>query len=46
MSHRPFSDSPSRAAKHAGESNLGQHSQSIEPSRPTMAAALQSPIIA
>jgi hypothetical protein len=27
-------------------SNLGQHSQSIEPLRPTGAAVLQSPIIA
>ena len=32
------------AAKHAGESNRGQHNQSIEPSRPTRAAVLQSPI--
>jgi hypothetical protein len=34
MSQRPFSASPSRAAKHAAESKRGQHSQSIEPSRP------------
>ena len=35
---------PSRAAKQASESNRGQHSQSIEPSRPTSAAVSQSPI--
>ena len=46
MSHRPFSLVPRSAAKHAGESKRGQHSQSIEPSRPTKAAALQSPISA
>ena len=43
---RPFSGEPSRAAKHAPESNRGTHSQSIEPSRPTSAAVRQSPIIA
>jgi hypothetical protein len=37
---------PSRAAKHAAESKQGQHNQSIEPSRPTKAAVLQSPISA
>jgi predicted acylesterase/phospholipase RssA len=50
MSQRPFSAVPSRAAKHAAESNRDQHSQSIEqsiePSRPTKAAVLQSPISA
>ena len=35
---------PRRAAKHAAESKRGQHNQSIEPSRPTKAAVLQSPI--
>jgi hypothetical protein len=35
---------PSKAAKQASESNAGQHSQSIEPSRPTKAAVSQSPI--
>ncbi len=44
--HRPFSGVPSRAAKHAPESNRGTHSQSIDPSRPTSAAVRQSPIIA
>ena len=37
MSQRPWAASPSRAAKHAGESKRGQHSQSIEPSWPTSA---------
>ena len=37
---------PSSAAKQAPESNRGQHSQSIEPSRPTSAAVSQSPISA
>jgi hypothetical protein len=37
---------PSRAAKHAGESNRGQHSQSIDPSRATSAAVSQSPMSA
>jgi uncharacterized protein YndB with AHSA1/START domain len=46
MSHRPLSGVPSKAAKQAAESKRGQHSQSIEPSRPTKAAVLQSPIIA
>jgi len=35
---------PRMAAKHASESNAGQHSQSIDPSRPTNAAVSQSPI--
>jgi hypothetical protein len=41
---RPLSEVPSNAAKHASESNLGQHSQSIEPSREMSAAVSQSPI--
>ena len=45
-SQRPFISSPRSRAKHAPESNRGQHSQSIEPSRPTRAAVWQSPIIA
>jgi hypothetical protein len=40
---RPCSERPSRAAKHAGASKRGQHSQSIEPSRPISAALWQSP---
>jgi hypothetical protein len=32
------------AAKQASESKAGQHSQSIDPSRPTNAAVSQSPI--
>ncbi len=39
----PFSSSPSSAAKQAGESKCGRHSQSIEPSRPTSAAVCRSP---
>jgi hypothetical protein len=35
-----------QSAKQASESKRGQHSQSIEPSRPTRAAVLQSPISA
>jgi hypothetical protein len=46
MRQRPLSAEPSNAAKHAGLSNLGQHSQSIEPFRPTRAAVWQSPISA
>jgi hypothetical protein len=46
MSHRPLSTVPIRLAKHAAESNRGQHNQSIEPSQPTKAAVLQSPISA
>ena len=41
---RPLSGVPRSAAKHASESNRGQHSQSIEPSRETSAAVSQSPI--
>ena len=37
---------PTRAAKQAGLSKRGQHSQSIEPSRLTSAALWQSPISA
>lgn len=44
MRQRPWSGVPSSAAKQAAESNRGQHSQSIEPSRPTRAAVSQSPI--
>ena len=44
INHRPFSRVPSSAAKHASESKAGQHSQSIEPSRPTRAAVSLSPI--
>ena len=46
ISQRPCSAFPSRVAKHAAESKRGQHNQSIEPSRPTKAAVLQSPISA
>jgi len=46
ISQRPWSGVPRSAAKHASESNRGQHSQSIEPSRPTSAALSQSPISA
>jgi hypothetical protein len=42
--HRPFSAVPRSAAKQAGESNLGQQSQSIDPFLPTSAAVSQSPI--
>jgi hypothetical protein len=35
---RPCCGPPSSAAKHAGESKRGRHSQSIEPSAPTSAA--------
>ena len=41
---RPFSGVPSSAAKHALESNRGQHSQSMDPSFATSAAVSQSPI--
>jgi hypothetical protein len=44
ISHLPFRGAPSNAAKQASESNAGQHSQSIDPSRPTKAAVSQSPI--
>ena len=40
ISQRPCSGVPSSAAKQASESKRGQHSQSIEPSRPTSAARL------
>ena len=33
-----------KAAKQASESKAGQHSQSIDPLRPTSAAVSQSPI--
>jgi hypothetical protein len=45
-SQRPWSGVPSRAVKHAAESNLGRHSQSIEPSIPTSAAVSVSPFSA
>jgi MFS family permease len=41
---QPCFSSPSRAAKHAPESNRGRHSQSIEPSLPTRAAVWRSPM--
>src|SRR3954447_8461669 len=41
---RPFCRPPRSAAKQAGESKRGQHSQSIETSRPTSAAEWPSPI--
>jgi hypothetical protein len=44
ISQRPCFGAPRIAAKHASESKAGQHSQSIEPSRPTSAAVSQSPI--
>ena len=44
IDQRPCSSYPTSAAKQASESNAGQHSQSIEPSRPTSAAVSQSPI--
>jgi hypothetical protein len=44
ISHRPFPSVPSKAAKQASESKAGQHSQSIDPLRPTSAAVSQSPI--
>jgi hypothetical protein len=44
ISQRPCLDVPKRAVKHASESKDGQHSQSIDPSRPTNAAVSQSPI--
>jgi hypothetical protein len=46
ISQRPCSALPSKAAKHAGESNRGQQSQSIEPPRLTSAAVSPSPMIA
>ena len=41
---RPLFAVPSRAAKQAALSKRGQHSQSIEPLRPTRAAVVVSPI--
>ncbi len=46
MCQRPFSGEPSNAAKQAGLSKRGQHSQSIEPVLLTSAAVWQSPISA
>jgi hypothetical protein len=46
MSQRPFSRSPSSAAKQAGESKRGRQSQSIDPSRPTSAEEIMLPISA
>ena len=43
-SQRPWSSVPSSAAKQAGESKRGRHSQSIEPSLPTSAAVPRSPM--
>ena len=43
---KPFSRIADRAAKQAGESKRGRHSQSIEPSRPTIAAVWVSPMTA
>jgi len=40
----PWSLVPSNAAKHAPDENVGQHNQSIDPSRETSAAVSQSPI--
>jgi len=40
--HAPLFSSPNSAAKHAGESNLGRHNQSTEPSRETNAAVVES----
>jgi hypothetical protein len=39
-----LSSVPSSAAKHAEDEKVGQHSQSIDPLRPTSAAVSQSPI--
>jgi hypothetical protein len=46
ISQRPFLCVPRSAAKQASESKAGQHSQSIEPLRPTSAAVSPSPISA
>jgi len=43
--HYPLSRVPSSAAKQAPEENVGQHSQSIDPSSETSAAVSQSPIM-
>ena len=42
-SQRPCRSSPSSAEKHEGESKRGRQSQSIDPLRPTRAAACRSP---
>ncbi len=42
----PCRSSPSSAAKHAWESNLGRQSQSMEPSVATSAAVCRSPMSA
>ena len=44
ISQRPARGVSTRAAKHAGLSKRGQHSQSIEPLRLTSAAVWQSPM--
>ena len=44
ISQRPCFSVPRSAAKQASESKAGQHSQSIDPFRPTSAAVSQSPI--
>ena len=41
----PWSQVPNNAAKQAAEEKLGQHNQSIDPSRDTSAAVSQSPIM-
>src|SRR5581483_10641437 len=46
MRHSPLSRVPSSAAKQAGDSTRGQHSQSIVPSLPTRATVSQLPTIA
>jgi len=46
MRQQPWSSVPSSRVKHAGESNLGRHSQSIEPSLQTSAAVCMSPMSA
>jgi hypothetical protein len=44
MIQRPLLASPRSAAKTAGESNRGRHSQSIDPSRATSAAEIMLPM--
>jgi hypothetical protein len=46
MRQCPFSGDPNKAAKQAGLSKRGQHSQSIDPVLLTSAAVRQSPISA
>jgi hypothetical protein len=46
MRHVPACSSASSAAKHAGESKFGRHSQSTPPSLLTRAAVCRSPISA